>query len=329
MSTRSTSLTLTNRSASALAVLSLLAGPALAEWPKDKPIRVVVPYTAGGSGDVTFRTIQPHLEKALEANFYVDNKAGASGNIGVSEAVRAPADGYTLLLGATNNYVMNQFLFKLNFDPLKDLVPVTMVTNSPLVVMVNPSVPAKTLGEFASYVRQNPDKVNYGSPGAGTAPHLAGVLYGEKSGAPLTHVPYRGAAPAVQGVLAGDIQALFITADSTSGYALNGRLRALAVMAPKRLAALPDTPTTTELGMPDLAVGNWWGLSVPAGTDPAIVSKLAAAVRQALSTPAVVEQFAKLGTTTVGNTPAEFRAQLAREAGTWRSVIETSKIKLD
>jgi tripartite-type tricarboxylate transporter receptor subunit TctC len=319
----------TKRTASSLAALALLCGPALAEWPKDKPIRVVVPYTAGGSGDVTFRTIQPHLEKALGANFYVDNKPGASGNIGVSEAVRAPADGYTLLLGATNNYVMNQFLFKLNFDPLKDLVPVTMVTNSPLVVLVNPSVPAKTFAELTAHVRQNPSKVNFGSPGAGTAPHLAGVLYGEKSGAPLTHVPYRGAAPAVQGVLAGDIHALFITADSTSGYALNGRLRALAVMAPRRLAALPEVPSTAELGMPELAVGNWWGLSVPAGTDPAIVGKLAAAVRQALSTPSVVEQFAKLGTTTVGNTPAEFMAQLAREAATWRTVIETSKIKLD
>lgn len=329
MSIRSISPSFTNRTASALAALALLCEPALAEWPKDKPIRVVVPYTAGGSGDVTFRTIQPHIEKALEATFYVDNKAGASGNIGVSEAVRAPADGYTLLLGATNNYVMNQFLFKLNFDPLKDLAPVTMVTNSPLVVMVNPAVPAKTLAEFASYVRQNPNKVNFGSPGAGTAPHLAGVLYGEKSGAPMTHVPYRGAAPAVQGVLAGDIHALFITADSTSGYALNGRLRALAVMAPRRLAALPDTPSTAELGMQDLAVGNWWGLSVPAGTDPAIVNKLAAAVRQALGTPAVIEQFAKLGTTTVGNTPGDFTAQLAREAATWRNVIETSKIKLD
>jgi tripartite-type tricarboxylate transporter receptor subunit TctC len=329
MSKPSLSSFLTCRGAIALAALALLAAPAFAAWPTDKPIRVVVPFAAGGSGDVAFRTIQPHLEKALGASFYLDNKGGASGNIGATEVARAPADGYTLLLGATNNYVMNQFLFKMSFDPLKDLVPITMVVNSPLVVMVNPSVPVKTLAELTSYAKQNAGKVNFGSPGTGTAPHLGGVLFSQKSAAPLTHVPYRGAAPAVQGLVAGDIQAMFVTADSTSGYVLNGRLRALAVMGPKRLAALPDAPSMAELGMPELAVGNWWGLSAPANTDPAIINKLAAAVREAVSRPGVLEQFGKLGTTTVGNTPAEFAAQLARESATWRSVIETSQIKLD
>jgi tripartite-type tricarboxylate transporter receptor subunit TctC len=313
----------------AFAVVSLFGGTALAAWPNDKPIRVVVPFQAGGSGDVAFRTIQPHLEKALGANFYLDNKGGASGNIGATEVARAPADGYTLLLGATNNYVMNQYLFKMTFDPLKDLVPITMVVNSPLVAMVNPSVPVKTLAELTAYAKQNAGKVNFGSPGIGTAPHLGGVRYGEKTGAPLTHVAYRGAAPAVQGLIGGEIQAMFVTADSTSGYVLNGRLRALAVMGPKRLAALPDVPSVAELGMPDLTAGNWWGLSAPAGTDPAIVNRLAAAVHDAVSRPDVLEQFGKLGTTTVGNTPAEFAAQLNREAGVWRAVIENSKIKLE
>lgn len=311
------------------AAVFLATASALAAWPHDKPIRVIVPYQAGGSGDVAFRTIQQHLESALGATFYLDNKGGASGNIGATDVARAPADGYTLLLGATNNYVMNQFLFKLSFDPLKDLAPITMVVNSPLVAMVNPSVPAKTLGELATYAKQNPGKVNYGSPGIGTAPHLGAVRYAEKSGAPLTHVAYRGAAPAIQGLVGGEIQAMFVTADSTSGYVFNGRLRALAVMGPKRLAALPNVPSVAELGMPDVTVGNWWGLSAPAGTDPAIIRKLAAAVHDAVNRPDVLEQFAKLGTTTVGNSPAEFAAQLAREAALWRGVIESSKIKIE
>ena len=310
-----------------LAVLTTSA--AAAGWPTDKPIRVVVPYSAGGSGDVAFRTIQPYLEKALGTTFYVDNKSGASGNIGATEVARAPADGYTLLLGATNNYVMNQFLFRMSFDPLKDLAPITMVVNSPLVVMVNPALPVKTFAEFTAYAKQNPDKVNFGSPGPGTAPHLGGVLFSSRTGAPLTHVPYRGASPAVQGVVAGDIQAMFVTADSTSGYVLNGRLRALAIMGPTRLAPLPDTPSVTELGMPDLQVGNWWGLSAPAKTDPTIIKKLAAAIQGALHQPAVIEQLAKLGTTTVGNSPTDFAAQLAREATVWRTVIDAAKIKLE
>lgn len=297
-------------------------------WPA-KPIRIVVPFASGGSGDVAIRTIQTMVEKSINGSLYIDNKSGASGNIGASEVARAAPDGYTFLLGATNNYVMNQFLFKMDFDPLKNLVPVTMVVNSPLVVMVNPSIPVKTLAEFTAYAKQNAGKINYGSPGIGTAPHLGGVRYAELSGAPLTHVPYRGAAPAVQGLLGGEIQAMFVTADSTSGYVLNGRLRALAITGPKRLAALPDVPAAPEVGLPDLVAGNWWGLSAPAGTDPAIIAKMNAAIKEALSRPEVIEQFAKLGTTTVGNSPAEFGAQMAREAAGWKAIIEKSNIKVE
>ena len=296
-----------------------------ASWPA-KPIRIVVPYAVGGSGDVAIRSIQKHLEKSLGASLYIDNKSGASGNIGAADVVRAAPDGYTFLLGATNNYVMNQFLFKMTFDPLKDLVPVSLVVNSPLVVMVNPSLASKTLRELTAYAKQNPGKANFGSPGPGTAPHLGGLRYSELSGAPLTHVAYRGAAPAVQGLLGGEIQTMFVTADSTSGHVLTGRLRALAVAGTTRLVALPDVPTTAEAGLPGLVAGNWWGLSAPAGTDPAIISKMAAAIKEVISRPEVIDQFAKLGTTAAASSPTEFATLMAKEATEWKALIRKSNV---
>lgn len=315
---------------SAIALASVVASPTFAaEWPTAKPIRVVVPYPAGGAGDVTFRTLQPHLEKALGAKFYVDSKSGASGNIGASDVARAPADGYTFLLGATNNYVMNQFLFKMDFDPLKDLAPISKVVNAPLVVLVNASMPAKTLSEFSAYAKQNAGKLNYSSPGIGTGGHLGAVRYAEQTGTPLTHVPYRGAAPALQAVMGGEVQAMFVTADVAARQMGGGRLRALAVMGPERLAALPDVPAVGELGLPGLYAGNWWGLSAPAGTDPVIVDKMAKAVRAVVSLPEVIEQFRNLSATTIGNAPAEFAAELSREAATWKALIERSQIKVE
>ncbi|MET4576000.1 Bug family tripartite tricarboxylate transporter substrate binding protein [Ottowia thiooxydans] len=300
-----------------------------ASWPGNKPIRIVVPYAVGGSGDVAIRSIQKHLEKTLGGSIYIDNKSGASGNIGATDVARSAPDGYTFLLGATNNYVMNQFLFKMTFDPLKDLVPVSLIVNSPLVVMVNPGLPAKTLGELSAYAKRNPGKANFGSPGPGTAPHLGGLRYNELSGAPLTHVAYRGAAPAVQALLGGEIQAMFVTTDSTSGHVLSGRLRALAVAGTARLAALPDVPTTAEAGLPGLVAGNWWGLSAPAGTDPAIINKMVAAIKEVMARPEVIEQFAKLGTTAVASSPKEFSSLMAKEATEWKALIQKSNVTLE
>lgn len=299
-----------------------------AAWP-EKPVRVVVPYAAGGSGDVAIRTIQPHLEKLLGASIYVDNKGGASGNIGAGEVARAAPDGYTFLLGATNNYVMNQYLFKLPFDPIKDLEPVSLLVNSPLVIMTNLKVPAKNLTEFTNYLKNNKNAANYGSPGPGTTPHLAGLRFNAINGTDLTHIGFRGTPPAVQALLAGDIQAMFVTADSTSGHVLTGKLRALAVASPTRLSALPDIPTTQEAGLADFHIGNWWGLSAPKGTDPQVINKVAAAIKQVMARPDVIEAFGKLGTTAIGSSPAEFSAQAAKEAASWKQVIEKSNISLD
>lgn len=314
-------------SAVAMSLIGLQAQAA--GWPTDKPIRIVVPFAAGGSGDVTLRIIQPHLEKALGANIFLDNKAGASGNIGASEVVRAAPDGYTFLLGATNIYVMNQYLFKLAFDPLKDLTPVSLVANSPLVIMTNLTTPAKTLPEFIDFLKKNPRSANFGSPGPGTAPHLAGLRFNELTGTNLVHVGFKGTPPAVQALMAGDIQAMFVTADSTSGHVLSGRLRALAVAAPQRLSALPNVPTAQEAGLGNFQIGNWWGLAAPKGTDPQIVNRMSAAIREVMARPDVIEQFTKNGTAPVASTPDAFQSYINREAAVWKTLIQKSNISLD
>ncbi|MDH2237498.1 tripartite tricarboxylate transporter substrate binding protein [Pigmentiphaga sp. GD03639] len=256
-------------------------------WPS-RPIRVVVPYAPGNAGDVTFRIVQQELEARLGANFYIDNKSGASGNIGAEDVVRSAPDGYTLLLGATNNFVTNQYLAKLRYDPAKDLVPVTVINNAPAVIVVNASLPANNLAELTAYAKKNPGKLNYGTPGSGTAPHLIGALYAQSAGIELVHVPYRGSPP-----------------------------------------ALPQVQTTAEQGLPDLVAGNWWGLAAPVGTDPAIVRKLADAVKAAVAKPEIAQQFEKLGLTAVGNTPAEFGAQIQREAAVWKGIIQKADIKAE
>lgn len=317
--------------AAALALCAVgTAAHAADNWPS-RPIRVVVPYAPGNAGDVTFRIVQQELEARLGANFYIDNKSGASGNIGAEDVVRAAPDGYTLLLGATNNFATNQYLAKLRYDPIKDLLPITVINNAPAVVVVNASLPASNLAELTAYAKKNPGKLNYGTPGSGTPPHLIGALYAQSAGIELVHVPYRGSPPAVQALLAGDVQIFFASAgiSTVAGHIASGKLKPLAVAAPQRLPALPQVQTTAEQGLPDLVAGNWWGLAAPVGTDPAIVQKLADAVKAAVAKPEIARQFEKLGLTAVGNSPAEFGAQIRREAAVWKGIIEKADIKAE
>ncbi|MBX6320002.1 tripartite tricarboxylate transporter substrate binding protein [Pigmentiphaga sp.] len=313
-----------------LCIPGIAAQAADASWPS-RPIRVVVPFAPGNAGDVTFRIVQKELEARLGANFYIDNKSGASGNIGAEDVVRSAPDGYTLLLGATNNFVTNQYLATLRYDPIKDLVPISVINNAPAVVVVNANLPANSLDELTAYAKQHPGKLNYGTPGSGTAPHLVGALYAQAAGVDIVHVPYRGAPPAVQALVAGDVQIFFAAAgiSTVAGHIASGRLKALAVASPRRLPALPEVKTTAEQGMPALVAGNWWGLAAPVGTDPAIVQKLADAVKAAVSKPEIVQQFEKLGVTPVGNSPEEFGAQITREAATWKATIEKAGIRAE
>lgn len=294
------------------------AGP----WP-NRAVRIVVPYAPGNTGDITFRQIQPLLESRLGARFLIDNKSGASGNIGAEEVVRAKPDGHTLLLGATNNYVTNQHLIRgMRFDPLQDLMPITMVSNAPSVVVVAESLAASDLRGLSVLAAKATPPLAFGSPGIGTPPHLAAELFRQLAGVEMVHVPYKGSPPAVQGLINGETQ-LYVTAfSSVAAMVKAGRLKALAVAGESRLAALPEVATSAEQGMPALRTGNWWGLSAPQGTDPDLVRKIADAVRDALADATVRARYQELGLTAVGNAPREFAEQMRREAAAWKQVIE-------
>ena len=315
---------------SALAVFSAPVHAAEADsWP-NRPVRVIVPYAPGNTGDITLRQILPQLEERLGVRFLIDNKSGASGNIGAEEVVRARPDGYTLLLGATNNYVINQHLIKgMRFHPQKDLAPVTVISNAPSVIVVNASLPARSLKELSALATQSPGKLAFASPGIGTPPHLAAELYKQLAGIDLIHVPYRGSPPAVQGLIGGETQVYITAFSSVAGNVSAGKLRALAVASPQRLPILPEVPTTAQQGLPELVTGNWWGLSAPVGTDAKIIQKLAGTIRDILADPAVRQKYADLGVTAVGSTPAEFAAQIAQEAAVWKKVIERANIQAE
>ncbi|WP_420223695.1 Bug family tripartite tricarboxylate transporter substrate binding protein [Pigmentiphaga litoralis] len=300
------------------------ASSVLAEWP-ERPVRVIIPYAAGAAGDIAFRALSPALSARLGQPVVIDYKAGAGGNIGTAETVRARPDGYTLVLGATNNFVINQYLYKdMTFDPLKDLVPVTRVADVPSVVFVNASVPATSFREFAAYAKAHPGKLNYGSPGAGTAPHLSAFALSNAIGAAMVHVPYKGAQPGVTGLLSNDVQLFLVGYGVAGAHLASGRIRALAVAGSQRLRALPDVPTLSEAGAPEGVLSNWWGLAAPRGTPPEVVRKLADAVRHAKRDPKARETLEAQGFVLTDDTPATFAAQLATEAATWQDIVARS-----
>lgn len=311
-----------------LPVAMLLAGAAAAgEWP-EKPIRLVIPYAPGGAGDLTFRPLAPAIEARLGQRFVIDNKAGASGNIGAGDVARAKPDGYTLLLGATNNFVMNPYLYKgMGFDPATAFVPITVVSNAPTLVMVHPSVPANSLQELAAYAKANPGKLNYGSPGTGTAAHLAGELFSHLAGIKMVHVPFTGSPPAVLALVQNEVQVYFTPLSPIAGQLRGGKVKALAVAGNERLSAFPDVPTTKEAGFAELQTGNWWGLVAPAGTPSHILDRLQSEVRAALADPTVRKGYDELGLLAVGNSRAEFAAMLKSESARWKKVIETAGIE--
>lgn len=311
------------------ACIALAAGLAQAAWPEG-PIRIVVPYPAGAAGDVVVRQMAPALQARLGQPLVVDNKAGAGGNIGTMDVVRARPDGQTLLMGATNNFVINQHLYRgLGFDPLKALVPVTKVVEAPSVLFVSSAVPAHSYAEFAAYAKSHPGQLNYGSPGAGTTPHLSAHALSEQMGARMVHIPYKGAQPGVTGLLGNEVQ-MFLTGYAVAGAHLpGGRIRALAVAAPRRLKALPEVPTAAEAGMPDVVLSNWWGLAAPRGTDPAIVERLAAEIKAVLAQPAMQQFMASQGFVPAAGTPADFARQLERESAQWQDIVRRSGVTLD
>ena len=290
-----------------------------------KPIRLVIPYGPGSLADAVPRLIQPALEQKLGQRIVIEHRPGAGGNVGTQAVVSAPADGYTLVMSATNNLVINQFVFKdMKFDPLTDLTPVSLIAEVPLILQTHPSVPASSLKEFIEHARANPGKLNYGSPSTGTIPHLAMEIFARAAKLQLIHVPFKGGAPAVNALLANDIQAMLIGYATTAGQVQAGQVRPLAVASGTRLRALSNVPTFSEAGFPDLAVAvpsNWWGMAAPKGTPTAIVQRLAGEIRSALSDADTRRKYEALGLTPVGSSPEHFATSLPEQARKWEALL--------
>jgi tripartite-type tricarboxylate transporter receptor subunit TctC len=321
---------ITRRSALAGALLAATAGRSSAQaWPS-RPIRYVVPFAAGaGVLDIMARIVAQHLTEKLGQQVVVDNKPGAGGNVGADMAAKAVPDGYTMLM-ANTALVVSPFLFaRMTFDPLADLVPVTMVNSAPLMLVVHPSLPVKSVAAFLAYARANPGKLNYGSGGIGTTPFLAAELLKSMTGIDAVHVPYKGGAPALADLVAGQLAFMIENVPGTLPLVKDGKLRALAITSRKRSTLVPDLPTMEEAGVPGYEMVGWNGIFVPKGTPDEIGGKLHAALTTVLRSQAVKEQMAALGAEAVGNRQVVFAAFVKSESARWGAIIREKGIKLE
>ncbi|MCX7153478.1 MAG: tripartite tricarboxylate transporter substrate-binding protein [Proteobacteria bacterium] len=300
----------------------------LAQDYPNKPIRLIVPYAAGGAGDIAFRLISGAVEEKLGQRFVIENKPGASGNIGAAEVARAAADGYTLLLGGGNNFTSNQFLYKnMGFDPIAVFDQIALISNSPTVVGVVPGVPVNTLRELAAYAKANPGKLNFGSPGVGTPPRLSAELFAALADVKMVHIPFNGS-PAVMLALQQElVQLAFYTMGPVLALIRGGKLKPLAVASTSRLEALPGVPTSAEAGFPELLTGSWQGIAAPRGTDPIILDKINAAVRAALADQAVRKRFADMGAIPGDMSRGQLTAFVREEAARWKRVVDAAGIQ--
>lgn len=324
-------MTITTRRAvvAGLAASALVPRPARAAFP-ERPVTVIVPYAAGGAGDVLTRLLADAMEKRLGQPLVIDARGGGGGMIGANAVASATPDGHTVMMGATNNFVINQFMFpKSRFDPLAAFVPITRVAVVPSVMYANPSVPAATLGDFVAYAKQHPGKLSYASPSLGTTPHLAVERLKQMTGIDLVHVPYRGAPPAMQALVTNDVQLYLAGWGVGRAFVEAGKVKALAVAAAKRLPNVPDLPTATEGGVPGYVAENWWGLAAPKGTPQGAIDTLYAAVMAALADPSVARKLEELGYLPGGETPAQFAANAKAEAVMWADTVAKGKLAVD
>jgi len=293
-----------------------------------RPVRIVVPFAAGGVADALPRIVGEKLSQKWTQPVIVENKVGASGNIGMAEGARAAPDGYTLVLAPAGNLTVNPTLFpKLPFDTYADLTPVTLLAQSPNVLVVHPSVPAKNFRELIAYARANPDKLNFASPGDGSGAHLAGELLKIEAGIKATHVAYKGIAPAVNDLLGGNVQMMFAGISTVLQHVKTGKLVAIAIASPRRNPQLPDVPTVDESGHPGFDVTSWYGIVARAGTPPAIVQKLQRDMADALGSEDVKAKLAGLGLEPVGNTPEAFGALIKAESRKWTDIVRKANIQ--
>ena len=305
----------------------LAAGVAAAAYP-DKPIRIIVPYPPGGSVEIVTRAISDRLALALGQPVVVDSKGGAAGNIGTWLAATAPADGYTLVMGTQSSHGTNKLLFKdTRHDPVKDFEPITMVAAAPLLLVVNPQVPAQDLKSLLAWIRQQKQGASFGSASAGGGGHLAGERFKQITGLELVHVPYKGSGPLRADLIAGHVPLSFDNMASALPAVQAGQLRALAVTSAQRSAVAPDIPTMGEAGMPDLVLDTWYALYAPAGTPPAIVERLNREVVRILQEPDVQKRLLGLGMDVVTSTPEGLRQRMVDDLARYKRIIDTAKIE--
>jgi len=318
-----------------LAVLAALVFPVTshAQIPPgnypDRPVRIIVPFAPAGPTDVVARLIAAKLSDRLGKQFYIENITGAGGNTGMGQAVRAAPDGYTILF-ASSSYVVNPSLYpKIPYDPYRDFIPVTVAGDTPNILVVHPSMPAKTVAELIEYIKATPGKVSYASPGTGTTPHLSGELFRLSMKLDIVHVPFNGGAPAMQSLAGGHTPIAFTTLPPAIPLIQDGKIRPLAVSAEKRAPALPDVPTLAEAGLADQEADTMQAVLMPAGTPRGIVDFLYREIKAIVALPDIKERFAVLGLDPVTNTPEEFAVQIRREIAKWGKVIRDANIKME
>ncbi len=305
------------------AALACAASAHAQAWPT-KPVRVVVAFTAGGTTDILARSIGQQLSERLKQTFLIDNKPGAGGNVGTELVVRAPADGYTLIVNSVGPIAVNPTLYpKLAYNPLTELVPIVQIADVPNVLVVHPSVQAKDFDEFIAYAKANPGKLNCASTGIGTSSHLSCYILAKRAAFEATHVPYKGA-DALRDLLAGRVQFMFATIPSVKQHIDTGALRAIAVSSAKRSRSLPDVPTVAERGYPGFEAGSWFGFFGPKGTPPEVIATLNKQVNEIIAVPATEAALIKEGADPVGGSPQQFGQFVQREFEKWRTVVRES-----
>jgi len=318
-----------------LCAMLALAGPAAdaresAQQYPSRPIRLIVPFAPGGVTDTGARLVADKLGQRLGQQIIVDNKPGASGNIGTHMAAQADRDGYTLVVGFDGTLVINPHVHaNIPFDTLKDLAPVSKIGDAALIIVANPALPANTLQELVAYSKTLPNGVSYGSAGVGSTPHLAGELLSQQTGANLVHIPYKGGGQAMADVVGGTLPMLYTAVAGAYPYVQRKQIKAIAVSTEARLASLPDVPTVAESGVPGFVSNSWIGILAPAGTPDDIVAKLQREIHAVVHTPEIKERLAGLGITASGNTPDEFRRQIASDLARYADIVKAANIQAD
>ncbi|MCA3337790.1 MAG: tripartite tricarboxylate transporter substrate binding protein [Roseomonas sp.] len=319
---------ITRRAAIAGALLPLAARAQAPEWPS-RPVRFIVPYPPGGPTDIMGRIIAQAVQGPLGQPFVVENRAGANGLIGSEQAARTAPDGSTFLVNASAHVIVPHLTPNMPIDVLADFAPVTNIAAVPLWLVVNPTLPVRSVAEFIAYARANPGRIAYASSSQGGAPHLAGELFKLMTGTDLVHVPYRGSGPAGQDLIAGTVQAMFDSVPASAGAVRDGRLRALGVTTRNRIAPFPDLPTIAEAGVPGYEISTWYGIWAPARTPPAIIARLQQAVANAARNPETRARLDALGAEPVADSPEDYARFVRAEFDRWGKLVRDARIKLD